>query len=100
MGRDQVIATVKTLASDLMQQGINHVYLFGSVARGSALPESDVDLAFDLMPSAIEQFSLIDQSRIQRQLAAALGVRVDLVERGCLRTRIRDHAAIDMVLIF
>jgi predicted nucleotidyltransferase len=96
----QVIVTVKQLEPSLREQGIGAIYLFGSVARETQTESSDIDLAFDLAPGAPERFSLIDQSRIQRQLAAALGTNVDLIERDYLRPRVSDRAERDMIQIF
>jgi len=76
MRSTQVIVTVKQLEPLLREQGIGAIYLFGSVAREMQTDSSDIDLAFDLAPGATERFSLIDQSRIQRQLAEALGTKV------------------------
>jgi len=84
----QVIVTVKQLEPSLREQGIRAIYLFGSVARETQTDSSDIDLAFDLAPGATERFSLIDQLHIQRQLAAALGTNVDLIERDYLRPRV------------
>ncbi|MBI2249712.1 MAG: nucleotidyltransferase domain-containing protein [Brevundimonas diminuta] len=88
----QVIVTVKQLEPSLREQGIRAIYLFGSVARETQTDSSDIDLAFDLAPGATERFSLIDQLHIQRQLAAALGTNVDLIERDYLRPRVSDRA--------
>lgn len=100
MRRTQVIVTVKQLEPLLREQGIGAIYLFGSVARKTQTGSSDIDLAFDLAPGATERFSLIDQSRIQRQLAAALGTKVDLIEREYFRPRVSDRAERDMIQIF
>ena len=61
-------------------------------ARETQTVSSDIDLAFDLAPGASKRFSFIDQSRIQRQLAAALGIHVDLIERDYLRRRVSARA--------
>lgn len=100
MRSTQVIVTVRQLELSLREQGITAIYLFGSVARETQTDSSDIDLAFDLAPGAIGHFSLIDQSRIQRQLAAALGSKVDLIERDYLRPRVSDRAERDMIRIF
>lgn len=100
MHRTQAIVTVKQLEPSLREQGIEAIYLFGSVARETQTDSSDIDLAFDIAPSANERFSLIDQSRVQRQLAQALGTKVDLVERDYLRPRIADSADRDMIQVF
>lgn len=100
MRSTEVIVTVRLLEPSLREQGIGAIYLFGSVARETQTDSSDIDLAFDLAPGAIERFSLIDQSRIQRQLAAALGTKVDFIERDYLRPRVSDRAERDMIQIF
>lgn len=100
MNRDDAIAALRTLEPDLRQQGLAHLYLFGSVARGNAKPTSDVDVAFDIAPAAVDRFSLIDQSRIQRLLASALWAEVDFIERAYLRSGIAQRATADMVQVF
>ena len=100
MRRADVIVIVEQLELSLREQGVSAIYLFGSVARETQDDFSDVDLAFDLAPSAIEHFSLIDQSRIQRQLVEALGTKVDLIERAYIRPQVSHHAERDMTLIF
>ena len=100
MRRADVIVIVKQLELSLKEQGVSAIYLFGSVARETQDDFSDVDLAFDLAPSAIEHFSLIDQSRIQRQLVEALGTKVDLIERAYIRPQVSHRAERDMILIF
>lgn len=100
MRREQALTTLRSLESSLRAQGVAHLYLFGSVARGEADRGSDVDVAFDVQPEVELTFSLIDQSRINRQLSAALNAKVDFVERIYLRPRIADSATADMVQVF
>lgn len=100
MRRDHAIDLLSALESSLRDQGIVHLYLFGSVARDEADQGSDVDVAFDVDPAEEMKFSLIDQSRIARQLTEALGFRVDLVEREYLKPRIAQGFATDMIRVF
>lgn len=100
MRREDTITTLRTLESSLRGQGIAHLYLFGSVARDDAVQGSDVDLAFDVEPELDLRFSLIDQSRIMRQISDALNAPVDLVERAYLRTRIAESVAAEMIQVF
>jgi predicted nucleotidyltransferase len=92
MRREIAIARLRSLEPRLRDQGLAHLYLFGSVARGDAGSESDIDLAFDIEPAFQLEFSLIDQSRITRQLAEALNGRVDFVQRDHLRPRLTDRS--------
>lgn len=100
MKREHALAALRRLEPSLRSQGLAHLYLFGSVARNDATPESDVDLAFDIEPTHELRFSLIDQSRIMRQISDALRAPVDLVERAYLRPRIAESAAAEMVQVF
>ena len=45
---DDVIATLRAHEAELRAAGIHRLSLFGSVARGDAGPDSDVDLAAEL----------------------------------------------------
>lgn len=100
MNREDLIEALRSFEQKLVSQGVEHLYLFGSFARDQATAHSDIDLAFDVQSECELKFSLIDQSRIQRELAAALNRKVDFVERAYLRPRIGASASRDMVRIF
>ena len=100
MDRADLIDTLGALKANLVLEGVEHLYLFGSFARGEAADTSDVDLAFDVSPDFEMRFSLIDQARVQRELAAALGRKVDLLEMRYLRPRIAATVAGEMIQIF
>ena len=58
--------------------GVRNIRIFGSVARGEAGADSDVDVLVDFEPRR----SLLDQVGFQQDLAEFLGCRVDLVSEG------------------
>jgi len=58
--------------------GIRKVRLFGSVARGEAGPQSDVDVLVDFEPGR----SLLDQVGFEQDLETLLGCRVEVVAEG------------------
>lgn len=61
--------------------GARNVRVFGSVARGQADPNSDVDFLVDLEPGR----SLLDVGGLQMDLERLLGRPVDVVtEGGCV----------------
>jgi len=72
--------------------GIRRVRLFGSVARGEAKHESDVDVLVDFEPGR----SLLDQVGFEQELEALLGCRVEVVAEGgispYLETAISEQA--------
>jgi predicted nucleotidyltransferase len=67
------------------QHGAANVRIFGSVARGEAGPESDIDV---LVTPGLA-WSLLDRIRFQQALEALLGRSVDVVTDSTLHWRIR-----------
>ena len=67
------------------KHGAYNVRVFGSVARGEADPESDVDFLVELEPGR----SLFDQGGLLMELQELLGCPVDVVTENGLRERIR-----------
>jgi uncharacterized protein len=97
MDKSQISSKIASVASDLRAAGISALYLFGSQGRGDASDESDVDLAFDIAEEADKRFSLLDQGRLQMQLQTILGRKVDFVERGGMRPRMRERVEREMI---
>jgi predicted nucleotidyltransferase len=97
MDRDTVIRKLKEHEAELRAEGISHVYLFGSVARGESDAESDVDLFFDYHDP---RFSLIDLARVKRRFRDFLGTRVDVMTRKSVHPRIRAEVESDAVQVF
>ena len=83
--RDEILAIAQ-------RHGASNVRIFGSVARGEAGPDSDVDLLVDLERGR----TLIDHGQLQVDLEGLLGRKVDVVtERGLLshlRARVLEEA--------
>lgn len=73
--------------------GAYNVRIFGSVARGEALPDSDIDFLVELEPGR----SLFDLGGLLYELKSLLGVDVDVVTEKDLRTRIREQVLRDAV---
>lgn len=67
--------------------GARNVRLFGSVARGEARLDSDVDFLVELETGR----SLFDLGGFLSELRALLGVEVDVVTENGLRSRIRER---------
>ena len=60
MKRDEAINRLLQHQADLKQLGVEHLYLFGSTARGEAGDDSDVDLFFDHEKGKLGLFELMD----------------------------------------
>ena len=72
---------------------VENLRVFGSVARGDAGPDSDIDILVD--PSS--ETSLFDLARLELDLAQLLGVAIDIVPARALKTLIRDRVLAEAV---
>lgn len=64
-------------------RGASNIRVFGSVARGDAGPDSDVDILVDLEPGR----SLLDLGGLLMDLQGLLGTEVDVVTPAGLKPR-------------
>lgn len=85
-GRSEVIAI-------LARHGALRPRVFGSVARGSDGPSSDVDLLVEVHGDV----SLFDLARAEAEISDFLGVPVDVVPDRSLRESVSTSAADDIV---
>ena len=69
------------------QYGASHIRVFGSVARGEAGPESDIDVLIHLEPGR----SLLDIVAIKQDLEELLGRKVDVLTESSISPYLRDH---------
>jgi len=69
------------------RHGARNIRIFGSVARGDAGPDSDLDVLVDMEPGR----SLFDMGGLLTDLQELLGCPVDIVTEKGLRERIRDR---------
>ena len=84
------------LAEYCQANGIKRLDLFGSALRADFGPESDIDLLVEFEPD--RKFGLFDFVRIERELAAIFGRKVDLIERSAVersRNYIRRAAILE-----
>lgn len=89
MTRDDALRLLAEHKAELAEEfGVTALYLYGSVARNEAGPESDVDVLveFDGRPMGYFEFF-----RLQGRLAKILGTEVDLGTPDSLRSRIREE---------
>jgi uncharacterized protein len=75
--------------------GVRNLRVFGSVARGDDRLDSDVDLIADL-PAGLSLFGL---GRVESDLEAILGARVDLIPADDLKPSVRDRAERDLIAL-
>ena len=97
MDPTKVIATLRAHQSELNRFGVAHLYLFGSVARREARPDSDVDLFFD---TDNPRFSLIELVDVKERVGAILGGRSDVMTRASLHPRLRPRIEAEALHVF
>lgn len=69
------------------KHGVGHLRAFGSLARGEASAESDVDLLVELKSGR----TLLDLAAFRREAAEILDLPVDVATTDMLKDRIRDE---------
>jgi predicted nucleotidyltransferase len=96
MDRDAVLERLRAHEAELKAMGVARLSLFGSVARGEAGPESDVDLAAEFdRPFGIFQFAAVEG-----RLRDLMGRPVDLVGEPARKPRVRQAIDRDRVRAF
>jgi uncharacterized protein len=75
--------------------GAYNVRVFGSVARGEADSESDIDLLVNMEPGR----SLLDLCGLLADIEDLLGCKVDVVTEDGLRERIRERVLKEAVTL-
>ena len=66
------------------------------MARGEATPQSDVDLLVEFG----ERKSLLDVVRLQRELSAAVGRKVDLLTRDAISPYLRERILSEVQVVY
>ena len=82
----EVLHELHRLQPQLAQRNVVRIGVFGSVARGEARPDSDIDILVELTVAG----DLFDLVGIKLLLEEALGRRVDVVPIGGLKTDARE----------
>ena len=87
--KDKVFTILKKQAPALKKRGVMRAVLFGSVARGTAIPESDVDIALFVRENS--DIDLFDIAEMERQMSDAMGRPVHLmIMRESMQSSVRD----------
>lgn len=76
--------------------GARNVRVFGSVARGEADEQSDIDLLVEFEPNR----SLLDHAGLWVELQELLGVKVDVVSEHGLKPRIRQRVLQEAIPLY
>ncbi|MFZ4514840.1 MAG: nucleotidyltransferase family protein [Acidimicrobiia bacterium] len=85
------------LRSICLRYGIARLELFGSMVRGDATPQSDVDLLYELSPNATLGWEI---DALEQELSELFGRSVDLVAKRALHRRLRARVLAEVVELY
>jgi uncharacterized protein len=94
---DEAIRKLREHEAELRQLGVQHLYLFGSTARGEASEDSDVDLFFDYEKGKLGLFELMD---VKEQTSRILGRKADIMTRDSLHKVLRARIEASALQVF
>ena len=87
---------VDKLIAVCRRHGVKRIGVFGSVARGEATPDSDIDLLVEFTGRT----GLLAVAALERDLANALGRDIDLLTEGAISPYLRAGILRDLRLVY
>jgi predicted nucleotidyltransferase len=96
--RERVLRVLRGHEAALHGLGVAHLWLFGSLARGAAGTDSDVDVMIAIPRG--RKFSLFDLGEVRVELCEVLDREVDVVIEEDLLPGLRSAIALDLVQVF
>jgi uncharacterized protein len=95
---DEVIARLKEAEPALRARGIRRAAVFGSVARGEARPDSDIDILIEFEPGA--EGSIYHYMGLKEFVAGLFDGPVEVIDRDALKPYLRAPSARDAIYAF
>ena len=98
MTRDRIIAAIRSTAPSLQAQGVVHLALFGSRARGDETASSDLDVLIDVADNG--RFSLLNLSGVALALEDLTGISCQVALTRSLDPAFAARIHEDLVEVF
>ena len=93
-----VLQTLRAHESELRLLGVSHAAVFGSVARGDASPDSDIDVLVDLDED--RAMGIFEYARLKLYINGLFDGASDVVNRRTLKPLLRDNILHDAIHAF
>ena len=98
MNKDAIAEIIVDLRPSLEAEGVRNIALFGSRARGTHRPDSDLDLLIEVAEGA--PFSLLNLIGVEHIVSDATGLTANAIMRRSLVPSLKEQASNDLVEIF
>ena len=98
MDRDTLVERLKGLRGRLAEDGVTHLAVFGSRARGDHRDDSDLDVLIEVEEG--RKFSALDLVGIQHTVGDAIGLDVTAIMRRSVSPRLRRAIEPDVLDVF
>jgi uncharacterized protein len=98
MDKNRIISTLLENRAELERQGVLHAALFGSMARGDATAESDIDIMIDMDPN--KRFTVYDYAGLKNYIGSLFPISADVVNREGLRAPIKPAVLAEAIHAF
>lgn len=95
---ENVLELLRAHKSELRRLGVSHAAVFGSVARGEATSDSDIDVLVELDPD--RPMGIFDYARLKLYVNEILDGAGDVVNRKTLKPLLRDSILRDAIHAF
>ncbi len=96
MNRNEVISSLKNIKEEIHQKyRVKKIGIFGSVARGTATEESDIDIYAEFEPEA----DILDFSGLSIELETMFHRSIDITTPKGIREEMRSTVFRDLIVV-
>jgi hypothetical protein len=95
---NDVLETLRAHESELRLLGVSHAAVFGSLARGEASADSDIDVLVELDED--RPMGIFEYARLKLHINEILDGAGDVVNRRTLKPLLRDNILRDAIHAF
>lgn len=98
MNKEQIAEKIMSVRQALEGEGVVHLALFGSRARGDFRADSDLDILLDVAPNS--RFSILNLVGVEEIITTHTGLKSNAFMRRSLDEGFKASVAIDVVEVF
>ena len=98
MNKNDVISTLEAIRPVLQAEGVLHLSMFGSQARGDSRPDSDLDILIEIEPE--RRFSILDLVGVEHLVGDATGIPANAFMRRSLDESFLRSISPDAIVVF